>query len=173
MLPVQFKDRPDVLALMMRHPSWPDAGEAMQAAAAAEHGTHPAVQSGTGSAGAGQGLSDSEDEDSLGSIGSSDDAQDDMQDEFVSDTALAAAAAAAEPAASPVAPPAAAAPAAAASPAGARTKLRSNFTEEELAVMRELNLRHLSNVKWCTTRSGESRWGVALSAEGLPARQGK
>lgn len=172
---LQFKDKADVLALMRRHPSWSATRSGAPAAAAAGHAAADvgaaSVQPRQGSADAEQGASGSED-DSLGSIARPDDAQDDMQDEFVSDTALAAAAAA-EPAASPVAPPAAAAPAAAASPAGARTKLRSNFTEEELAVMRELNLRHLSNVKWCTTRSGESRWGVALSAEGLPARQGK
>ena len=35
LLSTQFKDMPDMLALMMRHPSWPGAGTGRQAAAAA------------------------------------------------------------------------------------------------------------------------------------------
>jgi hypothetical protein len=51
-------------------------------------------------------------------------------------------------------------------------KLRSDYTPEELAVMRELNLRHLSNVTR-VNRSGKTRWRVGLSAEKLHGRQGE
>jgi hypothetical protein len=60
LLRVQFPDRADVLALMRRHPSWPNSGSGTPAAAAAEQ----------------DGESDTD-----GAAGLSDDAQDDMQDE--------------------------------------------------------------------------------------------
>ena len=158
-LQVQFKDKPDVLRLMRRHPSWPAAGLGEPAAAVAGlAAAQPASQ--LGPAGAEQDPSDSEDEDSLEDVGGSDDEQDDMQDEVMSDAAPAPA--------EPAAPPAAAA-----SPASARTKLRSDYTQEELAVMRELNLRHLTYVRGVTNRSGKTRWRVGLSAEKLPGRQGE
>jgi hypothetical protein len=146
-LQLQFPDRTDVLALMRRHPSWPGSGRnaaavvegAGNAAAAA---AQPAVQAFSGPAGAEQGLSDSEDEDSRDAGGASDVAAQDMQDE--------------------VPPPATAA--AALSPRDGRA--RTSYSADEQAVMRELNLSHLANISCKPRSSGVMRWVVRLKLQG-------
>jgi hypothetical protein len=64
-------------------------------------------------------------------------------------------------------PPAAAA--AAASPPGGRR--RTSYTDEEQAVMRELNLSNLANIYGKPLKSGPMRWVVRLSAEGMQRRE--
>ena len=157
----QFKDKPDVLKLMIRHPSWPAASSDTPAAAAAGQtaanagaaAAQPAIESRPGSAGAEQDPSDFEDSEDAGSLdagGVSDDAEHDMQDAVMS-------------------VPAAAAKSLAALGRG----IRSHYTDEEKGVMRELDLSHLAYIQRRSSKSGESRWRVLLSAEGLPARQGE
>jgi hypothetical protein len=110
------------------------------------------LQSGPGSASAEQGLSDTEDEGSLDADGVSDDAQEDMQDEVMSD-----------------------APAAAATPAATALRRRRGprtYTDDEQAVMRELNLSNLGNIVRTTLKTITVRWRVKLCAEGLSGNSG-
>jgi hypothetical protein len=163
----QCKDRPDVLDLMRRHPTWPGSGgqaaaavestgnaAAAAAAAAAAVAAQPTVPPIPGPAGGDHGLSDSEDYDSLDAGGVSDDVQDDMQDEVMSDAEPAAAAAVPAPAA----------------PRGGRPR---TYTAEEQEVMRDLNLSSLPYITPRKRSSRAMRWQVQLSAEGLPARHSK
>ena len=143
----QCKDKPDILNLMRRHPSWAAAGLGKPAAAAFAS----AAAARSGLAGAEQSSSDSEDEDSL-EDGGSDDAQDDMQDEVLSSAAAAAAAAA---------------PAIARRPRRART-----YTAVEQEIMRELNVSKLANITSSTISTGAARWSVKLCAEGLSSKPG-